>query len=76
MKRTVHPVISALREERLRRGLSLEQLGDIAGYTGNHIWCIEHGKQNAKIDVLNDLAQALGMQITVQKVGFGDASRR
>lgn len=67
MRREPHPVVKELRAVRLARGLSLEQFGDIAGYTGNHIWSIEHGKQSVKIEVLADLAQALDMELVLKE---------
>lgn len=64
-----HPVLQKLREERVRQGLSLEALGEKAGYTGNHIWNLESGKCRAKIDIVADLAQALGMEIVLKERG-------
>lgn len=61
-----HPVLQKLREERVRQGLSLEALGEKAGYTGNHIWNLESGKCRAKIDIVADLAQALGKEIVLK----------
>jgi transcriptional regulator with XRE-family HTH domain len=56
-----------LRKERIRQGLSLEALGEISGYHGNHIWSLETGKSRAKIDIVSDLAQALGMKLKLER---------
>lgn len=66
MRRPVHPIVKELRAARLARKLSYEAFGDITGYTGTHIWSIEHGKQGVRIDVLADLAQALGGKVKIE----------
>lgn len=65
--RLVHPVLQQIREERLRQGLTLVDLAKKAGYESNHIWNLEHGKCRAKIDIVADLAQALGMEIVLKE---------
>lgn len=60
----VHPIVQQLREERLRQGLSLKEL-ELTGYSNQHIWQIEVGKHGVRIDVVSDLAEALGMKLTV-----------
>ena len=59
-ERLVHPIIAELKDKRIKRGLSLEKVGDMAGYTGTHIWSIEHARQRATIEMILDLGQALG----------------
>jgi len=62
-----HPVMEELRKERIRRRISLEKLGEKAGYNPCHIWCLETGKSRAKIDIVSDLAQALGMKLKLER---------
>lgn len=62
----VHHVMHEIRDERIRQGLSLEALGEKSGYTGNHIYSLEHGKNRAKIDIVSDLLQALGGKLKVE----------
>lgn len=62
-----HPIIQALREERQRRGLSLVKLGEMSGYNDVHLWSIEAGKISAKIQIVSDIAQVLGMKITLER---------
>lgn len=62
-KRNVHPIIKQLKKTRIDLGLSLDKLGEKSGYSGNHIWHVERGSINAKIAMIADIAEALGMQI-------------
>lgn len=64
-KRAVHPVIAHLRKTRIDIGMTLDELGERSGYAGCHIWSMEHGKINAKIAMVADVAEALGLKITV-----------
>ena len=65
----VHPIVKRLREARLSQGYSLVKLGEISGYEGTHIWNIEAGKIRAKVEILEDLAQCLGMTIVLKERG-------
>lgn len=65
-KRPVHPVIIALREERIRRKISLVGMGKLTGYCNQHIWQIETGLQGARIEIVDDLAAALGMKLKLE----------
>lgn len=62
----VHPIVRQIRDERIRKGLSLKALERLTGYTNQHIWAIEAGKHGVRIDVVSDLAEALGMKLTLQ----------
>lgn len=64
-KRQVHPVVQQLRKTRIALGMSLEELGERSGYSGCHIWSMEHGKINAKIAMVSDIAETLGMKIAL-----------
>jgi transcriptional regulator with XRE-family HTH domain len=66
MRRPVHPIVKELRAARLARKLSYDKFGELSGYHANHIWSIEHGKQGVRIEVLADLAQALGGKVKIE----------
>lgn len=68
VKVNVHPIVARLRELRMQQGMSLDKLGERAGYSGNHIWCLEHGTFNVKFNMVIDVAQALGMEIEMKEI--------
>lgn len=47
-----------------RKGLSQEKLGEMAGLDRGHIGTIEHGKTDTRIYTLNQIANALEIDIT------------
>lgn len=65
-RKTPHPIVQALKEERLRKGISLKALEELTGYCNQHIWLIENGVQGARIDIVTDFAEALGMELTLK----------
>lgn len=72
MKRQVEEPHSArkrlalrLRAERAIRGLSQEQLADLAGLHRTYVGSIERSERNVSIDNIEQLADALGLDIAV-----------
>lgn len=63
----VHPIVAQLREERIRQGLSLKALESRTGYSNQHLWQIETGKHGVRINVVSDIAGALGMSLFLGK---------
>jgi len=49
-----------IRKLRVQRGLTIDQLGDVAGVSGSQIAFIETGKRNAGVVVLKYLADYFG----------------
>jgi transcriptional regulator with XRE-family HTH domain len=54
-----------LRSERAIRGLSQEQLADLAGLHRTYVGSIERSERNVSIDNIEQLADALGLDIAV-----------
>lgn len=63
------PIVSALRNERMEQGLSIAELGKIAGYHYGQISEWERGVRPMPPLAQNDVAQALGFEITLKKIG-------
>jgi transcriptional regulator with XRE-family HTH domain len=57
-----HP--ARLKWRRQAAGLSQEQLGELAGYTKQHIWGLENSKFSASAECLAALAEALKCKTT------------
>lgn len=57
--RTVALDLAAVREERLRRGLSYSELGRLVGYSDVHVGLVERGLQGASPKYARALAKAL-----------------
>ncbi len=57
---------ASIRSMRMRRGLSLEQLAQKAGITRANLTSIEAGKYSAGLDVLNKIANALGVKVEIR----------
>ncbi|OGI01938.1 MAG: hypothetical protein A2Y25_02930 [Candidatus Melainabacteria bacterium GWF2_37_15] len=53
-----------LKIERIKRGLSQEQLADLAGLDTTSISLLETAKQNAGLSTIKSLADALGMSMS------------
>ena len=49
--------------ERIKKDLTQEQLSEILGVNANYIACIECGRQNMSLGKINELAQALNVDI-------------
>ncbi len=58
---TQHP--RRLRRRRIEAGLTLEQLGSLAGYTKQHMSALELGQASASPPCLLAVANALGCEI-------------
>jgi len=54
-----------LRSERALRGLSQEQLADLAGLHRTYVGSVERSERNVSIDNIEQLANALGLDIAV-----------
>jgi transcriptional regulator with XRE-family HTH domain len=52
-----------LRAERATRGLSQEQLADLAGLHRTYVGSVERAERNVSIDNIEQLAAALGLDI-------------
>jgi len=66
-KRAVSPsrlrFAARLREERLLRGWTQEQLGEHADLSWNYVGQVERGVRNISVDNMDALAQALGLPL-------------
>lgn len=54
-----------LRSERASRGLSQEELADLAGLHRTYVGSVERAERNVSIDNIEKLAGALGLDIAV-----------
>ncbi len=54
-----------LRSERAARGLSQEELADLAGLHRTYVGSVERAERNVSIDNIEQLAGALGLDIAV-----------
>jgi transcriptional regulator with XRE-family HTH domain len=54
-----------LRSERATRGLSQERLADLAGLHRTYVGSVERSERNVSIDNIEQLADALGLDIAV-----------
>lgn len=52
-----------LRSERALRGLSQEQLADLAGLHRTYVGSVERSERNVSLDNIEQLANALGLDI-------------
>ncbi len=55
-----------IRDLRMQQHLSQQDLADRAGITKSNVCNIEQGKYSVGLDVLNKIAVALGVEITLQ----------
>jgi transcriptional regulator with XRE-family HTH domain len=55
---------SRLRQLRQVKGLSQEELADVAGLHRTYVGSVERGERNISIDNMDCLAKALGVDIT------------
>lgn len=58
-----HLFAQRLREERLARQLTQEQLGELADLSWNYVGQVERGGRNISVDNMDALAQALGLPL-------------
>lgn len=52
-----------LREQRLLKGISQEELADLSGLHRTYVGSVERGERNVSIDNMGRLACALGIQL-------------
>jgi Zn-dependent peptidase ImmA (M78 family) len=58
------PIPGQLKQLRLRKGRSLQQVADAVGVSKPHIWEVEAGKSNASLDLVTKLAKYFGVSIS------------
>lgn len=57
---------SRIRDLRTEQGMTIQQLADKAGITRANLSNIEAGKYSVGLDILNKIATALGVDVTLQ----------
>jgi HTH-type transcriptional regulator/antitoxin HipB len=62
----LHGLSRSLREARIRRGLSQQQLAEMAGVTRLRVIDIERGSPGVAIGAYVRVAQSLGLQLELQ----------
>jgi transcriptional regulator with XRE-family HTH domain len=62
---TLKRVGKAIREARLRRGLSQQQLADLVGLNRQYLIDLEHGRGTTQLQRLVMLIHALGLDVRV-----------
>ena len=67
----------ALRQLRLERGMSQEELGFASGYHRTYISLLERGKKSPSLQTIFQLAKALNVEPSqmVERVQSGEAAR-
>lgn len=60
-------LILALIAERRAQRMSREQLARVTGYTPSHLYAVETGHQGCRIEIAQDIANALGMEIVLKE---------
>jgi len=58
---------ATIRKERKSRGLSQQELGDLAGTGLNFVSQIERGKETVRFDKLLALLRVLGLELVVSR---------
>jgi len=56
-----------VREERLRQGLTQQQLANKAGVGLNFVYQLEKNKPTVRLDTTNQVLLALGYEVTAQR---------
>lgn len=56
-----------LAEIRKQQGLTLQELADAVGVHRQRIFDVEHGENNTQVDKLDQMLDALGYELTIQK---------
>lgn len=56
-----------VREERIRRGWTQQQLADLAGVGLNFVYQLEKEKPTVRLDTTNQVLKALGFEVGVQR---------
>lgn len=65
-------IATAIKNERVRQGLSQERLALMIGTSKSQIWRIETGKVGASIDSLSRISEALGIELSDLMLGQQD----
>ncbi len=58
-----NPIGIAIRERRKELGVTQPHLAELAGVSTNTLYKLERGQGNPTLDVLNKLAEVLGMEL-------------
>jgi transcriptional regulator with XRE-family HTH domain len=61
----VEEILTRLRAERERQGLTQAQLGEKAGYCRNAIYFLESGRRGVRLETVEDCARALGLRVAL-----------
>lgn len=70
----IHPMVAQLRAERRRRGLTQEQLADMAHVSPRAISFWETGRRCPRVDLLTHAAAAMDLRLTLTyRTGGSDA---
>lgn len=56
----------AIRDRRKELGITQPHLAEVAGVSTNTLYKLEKGQGNPTLDVLNKLAEVLGMELKVE----------
>lgn len=67
---------SAVRRERMRRGLSQEQLAGICGLDRSYIGGVERGERNPSLMIVERIALGLGMSLAELFKGVSSGSSK
>jgi transcriptional regulator with XRE-family HTH domain len=65
MNRRISPFMQELRSERIRQRVTQWELAKRAGYQSGEIWRWENGEHQPRLDVVVDLANALGKHLVL-----------
>ena len=65
--REAAPAHLALQAERRLQGISREHLARVTGYTPSHLYAVETGHQGCRIEIAQDIAKALGMELVIKE---------
>lgn len=65
MDKSIYTLLgNRVREERLRAGLTLDRLAELAGISGAFVAHIEAGRKNATLETIGKLSKALGLSVS------------
>lgn len=63
MEYDINKMRSAIRESRIKMGLTQQQLGEAVNISTNHVRNIEHGRKQASLSILFAIFQKLNMRM-------------
>ncbi len=62
----VNPIGESIRNRRKELGITQPHLAELAKVSTNTLYKLERGQGNPSLDVLNKLAEVLGMELTLE----------